>query len=187
VARGSIALNLERVKVAHWDRHLPAGVARSEVDLLAGGSLSARIVGHWRAQPSRGVLADLDGRWLTGGELDERSAALALALRAGGLGPGDRFALCAGSSAAWVIAYLAALRAGLVAVPINPDYTRVEVRRIAGDAAPRAAFVDDDARARWLREACPDGVVVLGPGLEAPAAGAAGPERPAAAGVGVLS
>jgi malonyl-CoA/methylmalonyl-CoA synthetase len=168
-----IALNLERVKVAHWRRHLPVGTATSDVELAPAAGLGDRFVSHWRAQPARSVLADVDGRWLGGAELDERTAALAVALGGAGLAPGDRFAICAAPSAAWVIAYVAALRAGLVVVPINPAYTRVEVERIVRDAEPAAALLDDGERATWI-EAAGGAPLLLGPDLAVPA-GAAGP------------
>ena len=52
-----------------------------------------------------------------------------------------------------MIAYLAALRAGLVLVPINPSYTRREVQRIVADAAPSAALVEAREHARWIADA----------------------------------
>ncbi len=60
-----------------------------------------------------------------------------------------------------MIAYLAALRAGLVSVPINPSYTRREVQRIVTDAAPSAALVQDGEHARSIGDAM-DGSVPIG-------------------------
>ena len=47
--------------------------------------------------------------------------------------------------------YIAALRAGLVVVPINTSYTEVEVARIVSDARPAGAFVEDDLHAGWIQ------------------------------------
>ncbi|MGO9751887.1 MAG: AMP-binding protein [Solirubrobacteraceae bacterium] len=119
-------------------------------------NLSDRFVLHWRLDPARPVLRDIDGRWVSGGELDERSSAAALSLLRAGLAPGDRVALCGASSAAFVIAYVAALRAGLVSVPLNPAYTCAEVQRIVADARPAVALVQDAEHARWIEQASPD-------------------------------
>ncbi len=116
--------------------------------MTPAGSLSERFLEHWRSEPGRAALRDVDGRWLTGGELDERSGALALRLRLAGLVPGDRLALCGKSSAALVIAYVGSLRAGLVTVPINPAYTAAEVQRIVADARPAAVLAQDATHAR---------------------------------------
>ena len=125
-------------------------LAASRPDLLPAASLADRFLLHWRAAPSRPVLRDVDGRWLSASELDQRSGAAALRLCGAGLSPGDRLAICASSCADWVIAYVAALRAGLVLVPINPAYTESEVTGIAADAQPAAALVDDPDRGGWL-------------------------------------
>jgi malonyl-CoA/methylmalonyl-CoA synthetase len=61
-----------------------------------------------------------------------------------------------------VIAYLAALRAGLVLVPINPAYTRSEVQRIVADAAPSAALVEVREHAGWTASAVQDPIAIGG-------------------------
>jgi malonyl-CoA/methylmalonyl-CoA synthetase len=129
---------------------------------MTAGSLAAAFVAPWRADDSRRFLRDIDGRWLTGGELDERTAAAAAALLGAGLNAGERLVLCAGTSATWVLDYVGALRAGIVVVPVNPSYTRGEVERVVRAAGPSAAVVEDSERAGWVRAA---GVPVLGPDL----------------------
>jgi malonyl-CoA/methylmalonyl-CoA synthetase len=64
--------------------------------------------------------------------------------------------LCAGTSAALVCAYLAILRAGLVAVPVNPSYTRAEVQRLVRAARPAGALVQRDEVGGWIRDAPAD-------------------------------
>ncbi len=108
------------------------------------------------------MLRDLDGRWLSGAELDERSGAAASGLRAAGLRAGDHLVLCGGTSAAFVLAYLAALRAGLVCVLINPAYTQTEVERIVADAAPAAALVESAEHGRWITRASTARVLIGG-------------------------
>jgi malonyl-CoA/methylmalonyl-CoA synthetase len=140
-----------------------------EVDLLADGSLPARWTRRWRERRSWPQLQDLDGTWMTSHELEERTRLAALRLLAAGLTPGDRFVLSASTSADLVIAYVAALRARLVVVPLNPAYTRTEVSRIVRDARPAAAAVDDSERAEWIRAASQQPIPVLGVDLDIPA------------------
>jgi len=69
-----------------------------------------------------------DGAIVTYGTLDERSAHLALTAL-GGIEPGTRVGLLAGNSVAFVVAYLAVLGAGLIAVPLDPSAPPDELRR----------------------------------------------------------
>lgn len=109
----------------------------------------------WRRDPDRPVLQDVDGTWLSGGRLELETSERARRLRAAGLIPGDRVVLCAGTSASLVMAYLATLRAGLVAVPLNPGYTRTEVERLVRAARPAAALVERDEVAFWVGGSAP--------------------------------
>jgi len=59
-------------------------------------------------------------RTMTWAELDRRIDAVAAGVAAHGLVAGHRVAICAPNSIEFVVAYFAALRAGYVAVPINP-------------------------------------------------------------------
>jgi malonyl-CoA/methylmalonyl-CoA synthetase len=144
--------------------HVPAGVSLAESELLADGSLSARFVRRW-SQRIWPVLQDVDGSWIVSDELEERTRRAARSLLRSGLEPGDRLVISAETSADLVIAHVASLRAGLVAVPVNTAYTREEVTRIVRAARPRASAVDDDARARWIAEASSQPVLSLGIGL----------------------
>jgi malonyl-CoA/methylmalonyl-CoA synthetase len=128
----------------------PAG---GEPDLLAGASLPGRWREMWSSRPTWQQLRDIDDRWLTSEELQEGSLSVARRLLGAGLEAGGRIVLCGPSSAELVLAYIGALRAGLVVVPLNPAYTRTEVARIVSDAEPVAAAVADDEHARWVAEA----------------------------------
>ena len=153
-----------------WSMHLRAGRTFDERDLLEDATLPGRFLRHWRRrEPWRQLLAP-NGRWLTSDELESRTRDAAERLRASGLEPGDRFVLCAGTSTALVIAYIGALRAGLVVVPLNTAYTQAEVQRIVRAARPAAAAVDDTERAAWIQAATPT-TVVHGIELELPHGG----------------
>src|SRR5258708_4341539 len=65
---------------------------------------------------------------VTYGELDARSGALAAAYLHG-LEPGTRVGIVAGNGPAFVVAYLASLRAGMTAVPLDPPARPAELSR----------------------------------------------------------
>jgi long-chain acyl-CoA synthetase len=88
-------------------------------------------------------------------ELDARVTFAALAFVAAGLHPGDRVALQLPTGADFVTLYLGALRAGLIAVPVNPAYPPAEVERLLADSGA-ALFLDDRSGAALLAGA-PDG------------------------------
>lgn len=107
-----------------------------------------------RRTPDRTALVDASTR-LTWTELDHRVTSASLALLATGLREGDRVALQLGTGADFVLLYLGALRAGLVAVPVNPSYTAPEVEHVGTDS--RAALHLDAAAARELLASAPSG------------------------------
>ncbi|MFP3939401.1 MAG: AMP-binding protein [Thermoanaerobaculia bacterium] len=72
-----------------------------------------------------------------------------------GVGPGDRVVLIAPNRPETVLAYLAVLRLGAVAVPVNPAFRAPELTRILADAAPRLAIVGEEAAAT-LPEVTPE-------------------------------
>ncbi|OBJ72087.1 FadD7 family fatty acid--CoA ligase [Mycobacterium colombiense] len=72
---------------------------------------------------------------------------LAAQLKAGGLLPGDRVALRAGSNAEFVIGLLAGSRADLVVVPLDPALPVAEQRARSAAVGARAVLVDQGAEA----------------------------------------
>jgi malonyl-CoA/methylmalonyl-CoA synthetase len=154
---------------AAWAVHLPPGVAPEDLDLLADGSLVGRWRRRWSEDPERRQLQGVDGTWLSAGELEERTRAVARRLRAAGLGAGERFVLSGATCAELVIAYVGALRAGLLVVPINSAYTESEVRRIVHDARPAAGAVESERLAGWVRAACEQPIRLTGLDVELPA------------------
>ena len=151
-----------------WAAHLPAGVDHAAVDLLAERSLPAAIARRAAAAPDRPALGRAGGGWLTRGELDVATTVVAGRLHQAGLRSGDRVAFSAAASLPLVVAYLAALRLGLVVVPVNPAYSERELGHVIGDAEPRAAVVDDRDRAASVRRAAGSDVLVVGPEVDLP-------------------
>jgi malonyl-CoA/methylmalonyl-CoA synthetase len=78
-----------------------------------------------------------NGPVVTYGELDAMSARIAHALVDAGCRPGDRVAVQTDKHWTVLPLYLAALRAGLVYLPLNTGYQRAELEYFFGDAAPR--------------------------------------------------
>ena len=79
-------------------------------------------------------------------ELAAHAAQLAGGLLAEGVRPRDRVALFAARSLQWILAYLALIRLGAVAIPVNPAYTERELGLILEDAGPRAIICDSARR-----------------------------------------
>jgi long-chain acyl-CoA synthetase len=79
-------------------------------------------------------------RTMTWTELDRRVDAVAAGLSAHGLVAGHRVAICGPNSIDFVVAYFASLRAGYVAVPINPESAVSELRSMINDCGARVLF-----------------------------------------------
>ena len=96
------------------------------------------------AQPAEDVA---DGvRPLVGrgeGELDRAVDRFAHALRARGVQPGDRVSLHLPTSPAFVIAFMGALRAGAVAVPMNPLFVERELGALFDQVRPLVSVTLD--------------------------------------------
>ncbi|MDF2997650.1 MAG: AMP-dependent synthetase and ligase [Xanthobacteraceae bacterium] len=94
---------------------------------------------------SRTFIQTPEGRTISYGELERRSAQYASALAALGVRPGDRVALQVEKSVEAVFAFLGTLRAGAAFLPLNTAYTGPEIDYFLGDAEP-TVFVCDPAR-----------------------------------------
>ncbi len=140
--------------------HFPAGVNPESVDLTAEVSLAAAWSNRWAFETSKPTLWDAESGWVSRGDLARRTKAAAGRLFGAGLRKGDRIILSAAASVDLVVAHVAALRLGLIVVPVNGAYQQAELAHIVGDADPRAAVVDKPEWVRWLAELAPEMVVV---------------------------
>jgi long-chain acyl-CoA synthetase len=113
-------------------------------------------------RPDADALVGGHGR-TTWAQLDDRVDRLGGALRASGLGPGDRVALVLGNVVEFAITYFGALRVGCVVVPINPAYTAREMGHLLADSGARVAVVGQSALPAMLeaRAAAPALSVVV--------------------------
>jgi long-chain acyl-CoA synthetase len=96
-----------------------------------------------RAHPARPALR-FGGAALSYRALDEASRALAAWWRADGLERGDRVALMLPNRPAFVIAALAAWRAGAIVVPVDPRLPGGALRHQLGDAGARCVVVAEE-------------------------------------------
>ncbi len=96
--------------------------------------------------PQRVALVDpVTGERLTYSEFDERVTSTAQVLIDRGLlsaRVGDRVALLLGNSIDFALTYFAVIRAGLVAVPLNPGYTVTELTQILEQCDAHLLIVD---------------------------------------------
>ncbi|HEY3723419.1 MAG TPA: acyl-CoA synthetase [Acidimicrobiia bacterium] len=151
-------------EVPAWARHLPPGVDPAWIDLLVRRSLPAAWAAHWAAVPDAPAVHDGHG-WLTNTELDARSRLIAGRFSGAGLRAGDRIVMSAATSVELVVAHVAALRLGLVVVPVNGAYTGREIAHIVDDCAPAACVVDAD-RVEQFTSIASDASVITTPDVD---------------------
>ncbi|MFF7125470.1 MULTISPECIES: acyl-CoA synthetase [unclassified Streptomyces] len=108
-----------------------------------------------RRTPARVALEYGERRW-TYEELDAAVSRAAGLLRAEGLAPGDRVGAYGHNSDAYLIAFLACARAGLVHVPVNQNLTGADLAYIVGQSGSALVLADPD-----IAGEVPDGVRVL--------------------------
>src|SRR3954464_6137528 len=106
-------------------------------DLLTLGQM---LSAHARLSPNKTGARNLE-RSLTFAQWNDRTCRLANALLGIGLSKGDRFAILAYNSLEWLEIYMAASKAGLIAVPINFRLVGPEVRFIVENAGAAAMIV----------------------------------------------
>ncbi|GHH79759.1 hypothetical protein GCM10018781_58580 [Kitasatospora indigofera] len=117
----------------------------------------ARFLRAVAATPGRTAVR-ASGSSLSFAELDRRTAVLAGALRAHGVGRGDRVGVHLPRTAELVVALLAVWRAGAAYVPLDPAYPAPRLALMAEDAA-LALLISTDATALAL----PPGVRAVRP------------------------
>ncbi|MBL8114702.1 MAG: AMP-binding protein, partial [Acidobacteria bacterium] len=96
-------------------------------------------------RPSKELLS-FGGLSLSYGAALARAEFVAARLRAAGISPLDRVALFLHNSPSFVEAYLGALLAGAVVVPLNTRYRHDELEHVFGDASPELLVTDPPGR-----------------------------------------
>jgi len=90
------------------------------------------------------ALAEPGGERLSWNDLHEQAGAVARALIAGGLQPGDRVASWLPNGRHWVLAALGALTAGATLVPVSTRFTGHEALDIISRSGAKTLFVAED-------------------------------------------
>ncbi|MDV7144960.1 class I adenylate-forming enzyme family protein [Tropicimonas sp. TH_r6] len=120
-------------------------------------NMAAYVLARAEAQPDKLALSILSptgaARWRYGA-LAQAVAGIAAGLRATGLEPGDRLLMRLGNEVEFPLAFLGAIRAGIVPIPASSALTVPEITRIAAETKP-AAIVAAAGASLPERCACP--------------------------------
>ena len=117
--------------------------------LYHSDTLADRVAAAAAASPGRPALIWHD-RTITWGELDARVDRAARGFAALGLTGGNlpaRVAIALPNSPDFAVSLFGVLRAGLVAVPVNPAFTARELRHVLADSGAAALVAGPDSRA----------------------------------------
>jgi benzoate-CoA ligase family protein len=100
---------------------------------------------------------DPRGSW-TYGQLADRAARFTAVLRSLGVRRDERILICLLDSIDWPTAFLGALKAGVVAVPVNTLMTEDDYRFMLADSRARALFVSEALYPKFekLIDTCPE-------------------------------
>jgi acyl-CoA synthetase (AMP-forming)/AMP-acid ligase II len=128
-----------------WKKHWPPGLDESSIR-LPEELLPAVLASQARRVPDRTAI-QFYGRAVTFAELDAAAGRFAGFLEARGLLPGDRVALFLENSPQFAIAYYGTLRAGGVAVCLNPMHKAVELLHELNDSGARSLVTTKEAYA----------------------------------------
>ena len=135
-ATDSAELRPDRPWLHHYEAGVPAEVEVSEVPVDA-------LLRHAaRRHPDRTALIFF-GAKTSYAELDRAADRFAHALAGMGVGTGDRVSLHLPTSPAFVIAFMGAMRAGAIAVPMNPLYVERELGVLFEQVTPAVSVAID--------------------------------------------
>lgn len=84
------------------------------------------------------------GRAYSYGELERLALAAGALLRERGMGPSERVAVWTADRFAFLVAHLGVLLGGGVSLPLNPKFTREEMRHFLADSAAAVVVADPD-------------------------------------------
>jgi acyl-CoA synthetase (AMP-forming)/AMP-acid ligase II len=99
------------------------------------------ITHHARYQPGAPCLVVGDGTCISYGEADRQVTRMAHALRAGGIGKGDRVAILATDSPEQVLLQLACMKLGATFAALNYRMSAPEIENLLRAAEPKALFI----------------------------------------------
>ena len=123
----------------YWLKSYPEGVPH-DIDPGQYRSLTQLLEESFKKNAARPFSVCME-RWMTYGELDELSAALAAWLQAQGLEPGARVAIMLPNIPQFAVTMAAVLRAGYTCVNVNPLYTSRELEHQLRDSGATAIVI----------------------------------------------
>ncbi len=89
------------------------------------------------------ALTDYKGTTLQYHDVARKIEKLHIMMKAAGIQPGDRIAVCGRNSAHWAVAFLATLTYGAVVVPILHEFNGEQIHNIVNHSESRLLFVGD--------------------------------------------
>jgi acyl-CoA synthetase (AMP-forming)/AMP-acid ligase II len=119
---------MEKVWLSHYPKEVPHEIHPEEF-----GSLTQMLEQSFKTNRELPFSVCMD-RWMTYGELDQLSAALASWFQQQGLTPGARIAIMLPNVPQFAVTMAAILRAGYVCVNVNPLYTPRELEHQLKDS-----------------------------------------------------
>ncbi len=122
-----------------WTKAYPSGVP-DNVDVNQYSSLVDLIEESFSKYADKNAYVLMD-KALTYGELDRKSLAMAAYLQSLGLQKGDRVAIMMPNVLQYPVALAGILRAGLIAVNVNPLYTARELEHQLNDSGSKAIII----------------------------------------------
>jgi acyl-CoA synthetase (AMP-forming)/AMP-acid ligase II len=129
------------------------------LDAGAVKRLTLTLVQHAQERPERDALV-LDGKRVTYAELELRTKRAETYFAQRNIGPGQCVAWCGINHPDFFAAMLAAMRTGIVLVPINWRQKAREIAFILTDSATRLVVTDDSFR-QTLADAAPAGIEIV--------------------------
>lgn len=129
----------EDVMERYWTKQYPAGVP-AEVDIDQYGSLIDLLEQSFSKYANDKAYILMD-KALTYGDLDRMSRAVGAYLQSLGLEKGDRVAIMMPNVPQYPVVLAGILRAGFVAVNVNPLYTPRELEHQLTDSGAKAIFI----------------------------------------------
>jgi long-chain acyl-CoA synthetase len=122
-----------------WLKSYPAGVP-ADVDVAQYPSIVALLEASFAKFRDANAYVCMD-KYLTYGQVDELSRALAGWLQSTGLARGDRVAIMMPNVLQYPVAAAAVMRAGFIAVNVNPLYTPRELEHQLNDSGSKAIII----------------------------------------------
>jgi len=159
------------LRAAHARLTAPGGAFETEVRPIRGvpvtvwkhvPATAAEALARARTHGSRDFLVWRDVR-VTHDAFARAVAAAANDLTARGVQKGDRVAVAMKNCPQWPVAFMGALLAGAIAVPLNARWTEAELAYAMADSGAKFVFADGERRARLPGAAVLDVEAIAGP------------------------